>query len=118
MYSTRPIYRTDGKKLADIYIEPMELRDWLNSELGEFPLFNFWGPKAKVASILLKKKLGFRYLMDVIPLDASLAKGSHGHLTTAVERSPLLITQQQNLIKQEKIDAKNVFQIIFSHLSR
>jgi hypothetical protein len=27
---------------------------------------------------LLQKKLGFRMLMDVIPLDASLVKGSHG----------------------------------------
>ena len=74
-------------------------------------------PQAKVASTLLKKKLGFRYLMDVIPLDASLVKGSHGHITTSVERSPLLITQQQNLIEREKIDAKDVFQVILNHLN-
>jgi predicted AlkP superfamily pyrophosphatase or phosphodiesterase len=35
-------------------------------------------PKLKIASHLLKKKLGFRMLMDVIPLDATLVKGSHG----------------------------------------
>jgi predicted AlkP superfamily pyrophosphatase or phosphodiesterase len=35
-------------------------------------------PKLKVASRLLKKKLGFRMLMDVIPLEATLVKGSHG----------------------------------------
>jgi predicted AlkP superfamily pyrophosphatase or phosphodiesterase len=35
-------------------------------------------PKLRVAKSLLKKKLGFRYLLDVIPLDASLVKGSHG----------------------------------------
>ena len=29
---------------------------------------------------LAQKKLGFRYLMDVIPLDATLVKGSHGRL--------------------------------------
>ena len=74
-------------------------------------------PQAKVASTLLKKKLGFRYLMDVIPLDASLVKGSHGHITTSLERSPLLITQQQNLIEREKIDAKDVFQVILNHLN-
>jgi predicted AlkP superfamily pyrophosphatase or phosphodiesterase len=35
-------------------------------------------PKMQIAWRLLKKKLGFRMLMDVIPLDASLVKGSHG----------------------------------------
>lgn len=35
-------------------------------------------PKLRIARTLLKKKLGFRTLMDVIPLDASLVKGSHG----------------------------------------
>jgi len=37
-------------------------------------------PKLKVARRLLKKKLGFRYYMDVIGLDATLVKGSHGRL--------------------------------------
>ncbi|MEY2831162.1 MAG: hypothetical protein RLZZ574_420, partial [Cyanobacteriota bacterium] len=57
MYSTvdyavtpRPLYLADGRKIPDIYTEPMELRDWLNSELGEFPLFNFWGPNTSVKS--------------------------------------------------------------------
>lgn len=35
-------------------------------------------PKLKVARRLFQKKLGFRMKMDVIPLDASLVKGSHG----------------------------------------
>ena len=35
-------------------------------------------PKLKIAAFLLKKKLGLRSLMEVIPLDASLVKGSHG----------------------------------------
>ena len=35
-------------------------------------------PKLKIAWRLLKKKLGFRMLMDLIPLDARLVKGSHG----------------------------------------
>ena len=37
-------------------------------------------PAARVAKFLLKKKLGFRGLIDVIPLDATLVKGSHGRL--------------------------------------
>ena len=74
-------------------------------------------PKAKIALTLLKKKLGFRYLMDVIPLDATLVKGSHGHLTNSLERSPLLITRQQDLLNSEKIEATEVFQIILNHLT-
>lgn len=35
-------------------------------------------PKGRVIARLLKKKLGFRTLFDVIPLDASLVRGSHG----------------------------------------
>ncbi|MEO1800013.1 MAG: nucleotide pyrophosphatase/phosphodiesterase family protein [Cyanobacteria bacterium J06629_2] len=75
-------------------------------------------PKVKVGKTLLKKKLGFRYLMDVIPLDASLVKGSHGHITDSVERSPLLITQQQDVLNSDAIEAKEVFQVILDHLLR
>ncbi|MGA0898845.1 MAG: alkaline phosphatase family protein [Luteolibacter sp.] len=35
-------------------------------------------PKWQIAKFLLKKKLGMRALLEVIPLDASLVKGSHG----------------------------------------
>ncbi|MEL6442065.1 MAG: nucleotide pyrophosphatase/phosphodiesterase family protein [Cyanobacteria bacterium J06621_8] len=74
-------------------------------------------PLAKVGLTLLKKKLGFRYLMEVISLDASLVKGSHGHVTSDIRRSPLLITQQQDLLDKPQIEAKEVFQIILDHLS-
>jgi len=40
-------------------------------------------PMVRVAWRLLQKKLGFRYLMDVIGLDAGVIRGSHGRLPTA-----------------------------------
>jgi predicted AlkP superfamily pyrophosphatase or phosphodiesterase len=40
-------------------------------------------PKARVLRRLLRKKLGFRALFDVVPLDARLVKGSHGLAATA-----------------------------------
>ncbi|MDA7979573.1 MAG: alkaline phosphatase family protein [Pirellulales bacterium] len=40
-------------------------------------------PKLRVANRLLKKKLGFRYTMDVISLDAKIVRGSHGRLPAA-----------------------------------
>jgi len=46
----RPLYPADGRKLPDIHSQPMELRDRLQQELGQFPLFSFWGPNANIAS--------------------------------------------------------------------
>ncbi|NUP13711.1 MAG: alkaline phosphatase family protein [Polyangiaceae bacterium] len=46
----RPIYPADGRKIPDIYTQPSGLRDALNAQLGQFPLFHFWGPKASIAS--------------------------------------------------------------------
>ena len=40
-------------------------------------------PKLRVARRLLRKKLGFRYYMDLIPLDTRLVRGSHGRLPAA-----------------------------------
>lgn len=48
-------------------------------------------PKLKIAAFLLKKKLGLRGLLDVIPLDASLVKGSHGRDHVAENERPVLL---------------------------
>ena len=46
----RPAYPADGRKLPDVYTRPAALRDRLVGELGEFPLFRFWGPAADLVS--------------------------------------------------------------------
>jgi predicted AlkP superfamily pyrophosphatase or phosphodiesterase len=46
----RPMYLADGRKLPDVYSHPAALRDSLQAELGTFPLFNFWGPRANIIS--------------------------------------------------------------------
>jgi predicted AlkP superfamily pyrophosphatase or phosphodiesterase len=46
----RPIYYADGRKEPDCYTRPVGLHDELHSELGTFPLFNFWGPTADLVS--------------------------------------------------------------------
>ena len=48
-------------------------------------------PKLKIASFLMKKKLGIRALLDVIPLDASLIKGSHGRDQVPESEQPVFI---------------------------
>ena len=55
----------------------------------------------KVGIKLLRKKLGFRYLMDVIPLDATLVKGSHGRINEQVEDCPLLVSQPTDLLSSQ-----------------
>jgi len=47
--------------------------------------------KGRIALNLLKKKLGLRMLMDVIPLDAGLVKGSHGSLPNSRDDWAVLI---------------------------
>jgi hypothetical protein len=54
--------------------------------------------------------------MDVIPLDASLVKGSHGCPPTSRGDGPLLITQQADLIIREWIDAPAVHDLLRQHL--
>ncbi|HYW21689.1 MAG TPA: nucleotide pyrophosphatase/phosphodiesterase family protein [Nodularia sp. (in: cyanobacteria)] len=73
-------------------------------------------PQVKIALKLLKKQLGFRYLMDVIPLDADLVRGSHGCIPPSPNEGPLFITQQTNLLDASSIQAIDVCQLILRHL--
>ncbi len=47
--------------------------------------------KPAVAWKVLKRKLGFRQPLDVIPLDASLVRGSHGRVDLPDDMKPLLL---------------------------
>ena len=48
-------------------------------------------PKLKIAKFLLKKRLGIRGLLEVIPLDAKLVKGSHGRDDVPDSEKPVFI---------------------------
>lgn len=71
----------------------------------------------KVAGKLLKKKLGFRYLMDVIPLDATLVRGSHGRINEDKQDRPLFVTQEKNLLDSDELEPTEVFELILKHLN-
>ncbi|MGO9601463.1 MAG: alkaline phosphatase family protein [Isosphaeraceae bacterium] len=47
--------------------------------------------KARAIRRLVQKKLGFRTLFDVVPLDPTLVRGSHGLSAPLLEDKPLLI---------------------------
>lgn len=57
---------------------------------GYDPVELFCTSKLRVAWRLAQKKLGFRYRMDVIPLDASLVGGSHG-LSVPTDQGALIV---------------------------
>ena len=46
----RPEYPADGRKIPSVYGEPPELPVNLQDQLGTFPLFDFWGPRAGITS--------------------------------------------------------------------
>ena len=74
-------------------------------------------PQVKVGWILLKKKLGFRYLMDVIPLDATLVKGSHGRITDDPLDGPVIISTERDAVA-EPVAATGVRDLILRHLNQ
>ena len=49
-------------------------------------------PKLKAGWTVLKKKLGFRYRMDLTPLDATLVQGSHGRPPSTTESGPVFLS--------------------------
>jgi predicted AlkP superfamily pyrophosphatase or phosphodiesterase len=77
---TVDIHRKPGYDPVELFVDP-----------------NLSNPKLKVAFRLMQKRLGFRMLMDVIPLKAELVKGSHGRLAEKNEDAPLLISTKKEL---------------------
>jgi len=93
----------DYARVVDIHKKP-----------GYDPVELFMTSKARAGYKLLRKKMGLRYVMDVIPLNAELIKGSHGRLVTEKQFHPVLITHQ---IKNQEIKATEVYNIIWDSLT-
>jgi len=74
---TVDIHRKPGYDPCELFVDP-ELR---------FPML-------RVARRVGQKKLGMRYLMDVVPLDATLVRGSHGRLPDEPERGPVFLSSE------------------------
>ena len=96
---TVDIHRKPGYDPAELFLDPVK------------PLV-----RARIAWKLLKRKLGFRGLLDVIPLDASLVKGSHGRAPAAPAAGPLLVSGQPDLVDDDAIPAAGVCQTILRHV--
>lgn len=57
---------------------------------------NLWFPKLHTARRLIQKKLGFRTIFDVVPLDARIVRGSHGLAAANPQDRPILIGHGPN----------------------
>ena len=86
----------------------------IHKKPGYDPVEMFMSSKPRAAYKLLRKKAGFRYVMDVIPLDASRIKGSHGTLGISEKFHPILLTSPA-LNDQNRV-ATEVFDVIWKSL--
>jgi len=96
---TVDIHRKPGYDPVELFIDP-QLR----------------APKARIAWRLAQKILGFRYMMDVISLDAGLVKGSHGRPTDQAEHGPLFISSESELVSAGPVSATAVKGLILDHV--
>lgn len=94
----------DYARVVDIHKKP-----------GYDPVELFMTSKARAGYKLLRKKAGLRYVMDVIPLDATLVKGSHGAVNTFKEFHPVLITDAP--LQNPALQATDVYDVIWNHLN-
>ncbi len=74
---TVDIHRKPGYDPAELFVDP-----------------GISMPKLHVARRLAQKKLGMRYLMDVIPVHADMVKGSHGRLPERPEEGPVFLCSE------------------------
>lgn len=86
----------------------------IHKKPGYDPVEMFMTSKARAGYKLLRKKAGFRYVMDVIPLDATLIKGSHGSIQIPAQYHPVLISDQKQ--SDGPLLAIDVHDIIWRHL--
>ena len=101
----------DYARTVDIHLKP----GYDPAELLLDPKLMF--PMLKVARRLAARKLGFRNLLDVIGLDASVVKGSHGRLTDRPEDGPLLMSSVPELLPPgDSIAATDVKDLLLRHL--
>jgi predicted AlkP superfamily pyrophosphatase or phosphodiesterase len=63
--------------------------------------------KARAGMALGRKKLGFRYTMNVVPLDPSPVRGSHGRLPDDPDDGPVLLCSDAS-VARDRLDATDV----------
>jgi hypothetical protein len=88
---------------------------------GYDPVELFLDPEIRFPALalgwrLLRKTLGLRTLMNVIPLDATLVRGSHGRADTPPERGPVILSSEPGLLPEGAVDAAMVKELMLAHV--
>jgi predicted AlkP superfamily pyrophosphatase or phosphodiesterase len=96
---TVDIHRKPGYDPVELFLDP-----------------NLKFPELKIGFKLLQKQLGLRTLMDVIPLDAELVRGSHGRIGASIAESPLAIGPLSEWVKEKSLSATDVYNYILNSL--
>lgn len=74
-------------------------------------------PPLAIASRLLRRKLGFRTLLDVISLnDTQLVQGAHGRPTDTPDHGPLVIGSDAALLPEGEIDSLDFKDLMLSYV--
>jgi predicted AlkP superfamily pyrophosphatase or phosphodiesterase len=94
------IHRKPGYDPVELFLDP------------KIPLV-----KLKILGKLLRKRLGLRMLMEVIPLDANLPRGSHGRQTVPAREQPLFLSQLPPGSIPAQIDSTAVFGLLRDYIS-
>jgi len=100
----------DFARLVEIHRKP----GYDPLELLVDPAIRF--PKLAVGWRLARRALGFSTLMDIIPLDATLIKGSHGRVTDAAAAGPVFLSSEGRLAPDAPVAATAVKQLILAHV--
>ena len=69
--------------------------------------------KVRAALALGRKRLGFRYVMGVVPLDPSPVKGTHGRLPDSPRDGPVLLCSDPSL-GRDRIAATDVRELLLT----
>jgi len=96
---TVDIHRKPGYDPVELFVDP-----------------RFAWPTGAVLSRLARRKLGLRTLMDVIGLDASIVKGSHGRPVDDPADGPLVISDRPGTLAGPSVRATDVKQLVLEML--
>ncbi len=88
----------------------------IHKKPGYDPVELFMTSKLRAGYKLLRKKAALRYVMDVIPLDATLIKGSHGSIHSDSAFHPVVITDRE--LPTKELNSTDVYDIIWNELIR
>jgi len=84
------IHRKPGYDPAELFMDPQDR--WV---------------KARAGAALLRKKIGMRYVMSVVPLDPAPVRGTHGRRPDRPEDAPVLLCSDR-AVARDRIAATDV----------